>query len=682
MIVDQISRDLSLKRLSVAAVIGLLESDATIPFIARYRKEQTAGLNETELRQIQMRYQYYSELEDRKSTILRSIQVLNKLSPELKTSIDRCMDKQLLEDLYLPYKTKRKTKADVAIANGYLPVAQAIMKQQSYPCLSQDALAGATDIIAQWISDSSVYRQTVRQCVMRTGQLKTKRVSRDHAIKTKFDMYSDFSERLASAASHRLLAIRRGERENIIRWTVDIDHDAMLLDLEGLIIKQPQGLHVAALKHAIRDAYKRLIYPSVQNECFKYYCDRAESDSIVTFSQNLKMLLMAPPAGAVVIMGIDPGFRSGCKLAIVDRTGQFQRSKTIYPIQPHLNHAESERIVLDLLSTYSVELIAIGNGTGSKETVAFIRQLISDHQLSVIPVVVSEAGASVYSASELAIQEYPDLDVTIRGAISIAHRLQDPLAALVKIDPKSIGVGQYQHDVNQRQLKEALTYTISSVVNAIGIDVNTASWSLLAYVSGIGVNMAQHIVAYREKHGPFTTRHSLLKVPKLGPKVFEQCAGFLRVRQGVNQLDATAVHPESYELAEALLSCGCDLEQIDLLSFVTETVGLPTLRDIQSELLKPSRDPRAEFQYATFDDEIDDIADLQSGMILEGVVTNVTNFGAFVDIGVHQDGLIHISKLSTQFVKNPHDIVAVGDRVRVSVLDVDRELNRIQLAKQ
>ncbi len=674
-LLSYLATDTSLHSSAILATLTLLDEGATIPFIARYRKERTFGLDETQLRLIQIKYEFYTTLFTRQKSILKSMTEQGALTAHLKEKIEATRDKQSLEDLYLPYKKGRKTKADIAIEKGYEPLAKQLLSQTLTERPSKEALEGACHIVAQKISDNAAYRQYIRKEMLSYGQLKTKVTRKFKAEKTKFDMYYDFTERLSHAASHRVLAIRRGEKEKIINWKIIVDEARMLSFLERHIIKNKNFSLLQVLQYTIKEAYTKSLSPSIQKECFTLKVDEAEVASISVFAKNFEKLLLAPPVGAKVIMGIDPGFRTGCKIAIVDKTGVYKDTATIFPVPPVQKMAEAERIVLAFLSKYKVDLIAIGNGTGSKETMVFIKALIKKESLTVIPVIVNEAGASVYSASELAIEEYPQLDVTVRGAISIAHRLQDPLAEFVKIDPKAIGVGQYQHDVNQGALKKSLSFSTETVVNKIGVDLNTASASLLTYISGIGPTLAQNILRYRHQNGSFKTRKALLKVPKLGAKAFEQCAGFLRIKEGGDPLDNTAIHPESYNLATKISSNTRELSH-----YVTDTVGLPTLQHIADELLKPSVDPRAEFSYANFDDEVDDIADLKEGMSLEGVVTNVTNFGAFVDIGVHQDGLIHISKLSNTFVKDPHDIVSVGDTVKVTVMTVDAQMKRISLA--
>jgi len=705
--VKTISNQLAISSFSVAQAITLLDGGATIPFIARYRKEQTKGLDETQLRSIQESYTYYMSLCTRKETIVASIQVQGKLTDDLKREIDDCTHLQHLEDLYSPYKKRRKTKADVAIENGLEPLADAMFKippsQQKISVTlgylsedvttHQDALDGACHIIAQRISDTASYREWVRQHMMKKGVLKTAVTTAFKDKKTKYDMYAKFSEPLRSAAGHRLLAIRRGEKEKVLRWKIDVESTHVEAYLESKLIKNKNLLFKADIQSAIRDSFSRLLSPSLQTECFNTKCEEAEQSSIQVFSKNLEQLLLSPPLGTEVVMGVDPGFRTGSKVAVVDKQGEFLENQTIFPAPPYNKIKEAATIVESLVKRYGITFVAVGNGTASKETMKFIKDVIQSHQLKCTAVMVNESGASVYSASDMAINEYPDLDVTVRGAISIAHRLQDPLSELVKIDPKSIGVGQYQHDVNQTQLKEALGFTTEFVVNRVGVDVNTASTALLEYVSGIGPVVAKHIVSYRTQYGPFRNRNTLLKVPKLGKKCFEQCSGFLRIKKGENRLDDSSIHPESYPIVRSMASnlnvSVADLigntsliEQISCDDYVTDSIGLLTLKDIVEELKKPGLDPRKEFDYAQFDDDIDDLSQLKKGMALEGVVTNVTNFGAFVDIGVHQDGLIHISNLSQSFVNNPHDIVSVGEKVHVVVIDVDQDRNRIQLKLQ
>jgi protein Tex len=679
-LIKYISKKTAISNHQIATTLTLFSEGATIPFMARYRKERTGGLDEIQIREIQERHNYYEELVDRKQTILKSIEEQSKLTPELRCAIENCFNKQILEDIYLPFKQKRKTKADIAREKGFEPLANFILNQTGVTDLdaSPDAIAGAQDIIAQHISDTAQYRQYIRGYIYQKANITSKATKDWLDKKSKFEMYYNFSENMSKAASHRVLAVRRGAKEKVINYKLVIDDEVLIAYLESKIIKSENFIFHKELKEAIFDSYKRLIFPSIQTECFTTKCAEAETESIKVFSTNLKNLLLASPLGQKTIMGIDPGFRTGCKVAVIDSFGKYLTKATIFPTLSANKVGDAAVEVLKLVKKHSVQFIAIGNGTASKETMKFIKQTLKKANLEVIPVMVNEAGASVYSASKIAHNEFPDLDLTVRGSISIARRLQDPLAELVKIDPKAIGVGQYQHDVNQTDLKHSLDFTTEYCVNYVGVDLNTASSSLLSYVSGIGPTLANNIVLYRNQNNGFKNRKELKKVPKLGARAYEQCAGFLRIKNGDNPLDNTGIHPESYNIAKKIIG---NLEDINLNDYVSDTVGLPTLEDIKNELQKPGLDPREEFTYAKFDDEVDDISNLKKGMVLEGVITNVTNFGAFTDIGVHQDGLIHISNLSDQFVKNPADIVTVGMRVKVEVLDVDLDLKRIQLKK-
>jgi uncharacterized protein len=696
------------KNSSVDNTVAMLEEGSTIPFIARYRKEKTGELNEIVIRSISERWEYYKELEKRKETIIKTINDQDKMTPELRKQIEECLDKNKLEDIYLPYKPKRRTRAMIAKEKGLEPLAQIMIEQKPLKETKEqivarfidpekqvetydDAVKGACDIIAEMISDDAGIRGWVRKQVWEKGMLHSK-ARKDWADKpSKFQNYYDFSELLKKSPSHRFLAIRRGSLENVLAWKIEIEKDSFLEFIKQKIIKNPECLFYQELESAIEDSFNRLIFVSIEMEVFVMKLEEAEKEAIGVFTDNLHKLLLSAPAGNKVIMGIDPGFRTGCKVVVIDNKGDFKEFSAIYPHQAN-RIDESEAIVLGMIKKYDVELIAIGNGTASKESDAFIRQLIKKHKLDIASVVVSEAGASVYSASETAAKEFPDQDVTVRGAISIARRLQDPLAELVKIDPKAIGVGQYQHDVNQSNLKKALNLTVESCVNYVGVELNTASGELLSFVSGIGPTLAKNIVEFRKQNGPFKSRKQLLKVAKLGPKVFEQSAGFLRIRENTYPLDNSAIHPEAYPVVEQMAQDnGVSLDKIigneSLISkvkienYVTEDRGLPTLQDILKELKKPGRDPRKEFTSIKFSDEVNEIKDLSEGMVLPGTVTNVTNFGAFVDIGVHQDGLIHISQLSDSFVRNPHNVISVGDNVKVEVLGVDIPLKRISLKR-
>jgi len=706
-IISNIAKDLELNYLSVKNTVELFEDGATIPFIARYRKEKTNGLDETDIRSISEKLEYYNELEKRKETILKTIEGQDKLTAGLKQKILSCTDKNMLEDMYLPFKPTKRTRATLAKEKGLEPLADLIYLQHKITGTKksivskyidpkkgvltyEDALTGALDIIAETISNNEYIRRLVRNNATNWGRICSKAKKDWIEKQSKFQNYYEFSELIQRSPSHRMLAIRRGSSENVLTWKIEVDEKYIIGLIESEIVKSNDFLFNTELTFAVKDSFKRLIFPSIEKEVFNLKMEEAEKEAIKVFSKNLKNLLLSPPAGGRVIMGIDPGYRSGCKVVVIDQKGDFKKFNAIFPHESQKRGDEAERILLDLIEQYEVELISIGNGTASKETDIFVRDVIIRHNLNVGSVVVSEAGASVYSASENAIKEFPDLDVTIRGAISIARRLQDPLAELVKIDPKSIGVGQYQHDIDQKELKRFLDMTVESCVNYVGVELNTASVELLSYVSGIKRAIAGNIVRYRSEQGLFKSRKELNGVSKLGPRTFEQCAGFLRIRGSSNPLDNSAIHPETYHIVEKMANDRkVSLDQIigneKLISliyiekYVTEDFGIPTLTDILGELKKPGIDPRKEFKSVEFSADINDLEDLTEDMILEGNVTNVTNFGAFVDIGVHQDGLIHISKLSNSFVKDPNDIVSVGDTVTVKVLDVDVALKRISL---
>lgn len=692
---------------SVKNTVELLADDATVPFIARYRKEMTGGLDETQIRGVQEKWGYYLELEKRKEFVLKTIASQDKLTDELRKKIIACEEKQPLEDLYLPYKPKKRTKAMIAREKGLEPLAVLIMKQEKLAVdkdailvdfvstetgvlSTQEALNGALDIIAEDIADSPEIRGWLRQYIETKGVLTTKARKEWADKKTKYEMYYAFSEPVADAVSHRLLAIRRGALEGVLSWTIAVDSKKVLSFIEDHVITNDDALFIDDIYVTIQAVYKRLSI-SLESEVFTKALQEAEREAISVFSKNLQNLLLDPPAGHHVIMGIDPGFRTGCKVAVLDAYGTFKEYQAIFPHPPQHDETSAASVILGFIKKYDIALIAIGNGTASRETETFVRGIVPKNS-GVQIVMVSEAGASVYSASETAIREFPQLDVTVRGAISIARRLQDPLSELVKIDPKSIGVGQYQHDVNQNQLKGSLDVVVESCVNYVGVDVNVASLELLSYVSGIGKALAKNIVDHRAASGPFAKRNDLLKVPKLGAKAFEQSAGFLRIKNGKNRLDDSSIHPERYAIVKRMaqdLSVDVDalignkqvIAKISLDTYVSDDVGLPTLKDIAAELQKPGLDPRDEFTAVEFRDDIQDINDLHEDLELTGKVTNVTNFGAFVDIGVHQDGLVHISKLSDRFVKDPHEVVAVGDTVRVKVLSVDTELKRISLER-
>ncbi|MCG2712150.1 MAG: RNA-binding transcriptional accessory protein [Candidatus Omnitrophica bacterium] len=707
-IIKHISKELNQKISDVNNTVELLDEGATIPFISRYRKEKTGGLNEIVIRSISEKWDYYRELGKRKETIIKTITEQGKLTPELQKQITECLDKNKLEDIYLPFKPKKRTRAAIAKEKGLAPLADIMLKQEILtqakeqivePYINpekqvntyEDAIKGACDIIAETISDDASIRGWVRKRVWEKGVLHSQ-VKKQWADKeSKFQNYYEFRELLKKAPSHRVLAIRRGTQEEVLNWKIDIEKEMFIDFIKGQVIKNPKCLFKDELENAVVDSFQRLIFVSIELEAFVLKIEEAGKEAINVFSDNMHKLLLAAPAGNKVIMGIDPGFRTGCKVVVIDAKGDFKEFTAIYPHEQK-RQPQAEEVLIRFIKKYNVELIAIGNGTASKETDIFIRQLIKKHKLKLNSVVVSEAGASVYSASEVAAREFPDADVTVRGAISIARRLQDPLAELVKIDPKSIGVGQYQHDVSQHALKRALDLTVESCVNYVGVELNTASCELLSFVSGIGRAVAKNIVDFRKEKGPFKSRKELLKVSKLGPKAFEQSAGFLRIRDNTNPLDNSAIHPEAYSVVEKMAKDhNVSLEKIigdekliasiEIEKYISDDFGVPTLEDILKELKKPGRDPRREFKSIIFSDAINTIEDLSVGMTLDGVITNVTNFGAFVDIGVHQDGLIHISQLSDSYVRNPQEIVSVGDEVKVEVLKVEIPLKRIALKR-
>jgi protein Tex len=708
-VVNSIQKDVDKPLDSVVNTIMLLESGATIPFIARYRKEKTGNLDEIAIRTISDRLEYYKELEARKSTILKSIESQKKLTEDLKKRINDCVDKATLEDIYLPYKPKLKTRATAAKEKGLGPLADIMLREHAgkitkeeavAPFINEEkgvasfkeAVAGAKDIIAEYVASIASVRGWVRNYILENGMLKSEPRKDFKEQKTKFSTYYETSELIKKAPSHRLLAIRRGTKEEVLLWKIVVDEDYIVSVIQGALIKKAPLLFKQEVEDAARESYTRLMATSLSVEVFVAAQQKAEEEAISVFSKNLRNLLLAPPAGTKITVGIDPGFRTGCKIAVVDEKGDFKEFSTIYPTPPENDQVGSEAVLMDIIEEYEPQLIAIGNGTASKETEQFVNWLQDKHKLSIPVVMVSEAGASVYSASEAAGKEFPDLDLTARGAISIARRLQDPLSELVKIDPKAIGVGQYQHDVNQRDLKRSLDLTVESCVNHVGVDINIASVELLSYVSGIGRAIAENIVQYRSDNGKFNSRRDLKNIPRLSDKVFEQCAGFLKIRNAENPLDNSAIHPEAYHIVEKmaqdknipvkeLIANAKAIDSLPVEKYVSGDIGLLTLRDIVSELKKPGRDPRENFTNVEFSKTINDIEDLSEGMTLTGTVTNVTNFGTFVDIGVHQDGLIHISQLAEQFVKNPYDIVAVGDRLKVEVLEVDPELKRISLRR-
>ena len=705
-----IAKALGIGQDQVRATIELLEAGNTIPFIARYRKEATRALDEIALRAIEEALAKARELGARKTTILKTIDEQGQLTVALRRQIEECDDKKVLEDLYLPFKPKRRTRATIARERGLQPLADLLLRQERLGKSRSDvlrafvsaekevpdeaaALQGACDIVAEQWSEDANTRGWLAKHAAQSGHIvsKVKRGKNEEAAK--FEMYFDHQELCKRVPSHRFLAMKRGEAEGLLRVGIAVDDEVVGRRLKQELVRNPQFEFHKELLATVDDCYERLLMPATESAVLQELKEQADKEAIGVFARNLRELLLAAPAGPKVTIGLDPGFRTGCKVAVVDGTGKYLANTTIYPTPPRNDTEHAAATLKALIAKYDAKLIAIGNGTASRETDMFVTKLLKAEKLDVTKVVVSESGASVYSASEMAAKEHPDLDVTVRGALSIARRLQDPLAELVKIDPKAIGVGQYQHDVSQPQLKKSLDWEVESCVNSVGVDVNMASAPLLSYVAGIGPKLADGIVAYRNANGRFADRRQICKVPKLGPKAFEQAAGFLRIRDGSQPLDNSAVHPESYPVVERMaaslkVSTGQLVGNAALASrlkadeFVDGQVGLPTVRDILSELAKPGRDPRSEFKIATFADDVHELEDLREGMILEGAVTNVTRFGAFVDIGVHQDGLVHISELDNQFVQDPSDVVAVGDVVRVKVLEVDLERRRIALSRK
>jgi uncharacterized protein len=708
--IDRLTGEFSHNRRQIENTLQLLEEGCTIPFISRYRKEKTGELDEVQIQAIRDRYEYMRELEARKVAVLESIETQGKLTEDLRKQIRACTVKQELEDLYLPYRPKRRTRATVAKEKGLEPLAQIIKEYiESEADLdvicapfidperevnsAEEALQGAKDILAEEASEDPEFRASIRNAYESDGEVVSRVKKKHEGIQSKFDMYYDYREKLRDIPSHHFLAMKRGESEGILTVGIEGPDDTILHQQATSWVQHPDSYFAPLMKEALEDGYDRLARPSIAGELMQAGKGAADDESIVVFEKNLRNLLLQPPGGQKTAMGIDPGYRTGCKVAVVDRTGRFCEKTTIYPTEPFNRVDEAESNLLSLIGKYHIEVIAIGNGTASRETHSFVKGMLQRRKSrkDIRVYVVNESGASVYSASELARQEFPDLDVTVRGAISIARRFQDPLAELVKIDPKSIGVGQYQHDVDQKKLKFKLSEVVEFVVNQVGVEINSASGSLLEYVSGITPSLAKHIVEYRFKNGAFRSRDEFRNVPRFGDKAFEQAAGFLRIHGAAHPLDSSAVHPESYPIVERMASdLGVSIgelvenesliERIDLERYCTGEVGLPTLRDIVEELKKPGRDPREEVTSFEFSEEINDISDLEVGMLLDGIVTNVTNFGAFVDVGVHQDGLVHISQMSKRFVKNPYEVCSVGQKVRVKVLNIDTERKRISLS--
>jgi uncharacterized protein len=700
-----IAQTLNLPLRGVVAVIELLDDGGTVPFIARYRKEATGNLDEVQIRDIEEKLAYFRDLAERRETILASIAEQGKLTDELKARIEATLDKSELEDLYLPYKPKRRTKATIAREKGLEPLAQYLWAQQNSAepleifaatfvnaevgvASVDEALEGARHIVAEWISEDADLRKALRQMVFDEGVVISKKAMDAVDEQEKFKMYYEYKEPVKTIPSHRMLAIRRGEGENILYFLIEVEPERAVAIIQKHVLRE-RGDWTHQLEIAIDDAWKRLLNASIQGEIRLELKKRSDTEAIKVFRDNLYNLLLAPPAGPISVLGIDPGLRTGCKVAVVDETGKLLAHDVLYLHTSKHGNAEAMPKLEALLRQHNVRAIAIGNGTAGRETDAFVRDFLREKGIDTIfSVTVSESGASVYSASAVARQEFPDLDLTVRGAISIARRLQDPLSELVKVDPKSIGVGQYQHDVDQRQLQESLETVIESCVNKVGVDLNTSSWTLLRFVAGITERTALNIVSHRNEKGSFRSRKQVLEVAGIGPKTFEQAAGFLRIRNGDNPLDMTAVHPESYPVVEqiaGLLHASVEeliqkpqlLEQVDRSQL---SAGAFTVNDILAELRKPGRDPRDKFVAPSFRDEVRELADVEPGMVLEGVVTNVTKFGAFVDIGVHQDGLVHISELSNRYIKEPSEAVKTGQIVKVKVLSVDAKAKRIALS--
>lgn len=710
-IIKKIAGELNLKPNQVANTIKLLDDGNTVPFIARYRKEMTGELDEGVIREIESRTAYLRNLENRKQEVIRLIDEQGKLTPELVEKINGAEVLQEVEDLYRPYKPKRRTRATIAKEKGLEPLAETLLAQDvmegditqlAVPFVNEEkgvaspeeALQGAADIIAEWVSDNAEFRKVIRDLTINEGILISKG---EQGTKSEYEMYYDYKERVKTIPPYRVLAVNRGEREGFLSVKIEAPDEKILTYLNSEVVKREESITAPLVFRAVEDAYKRLIAPSIEREVRNELTSTAEDHAIKVFSENLSHLLLQAPIKGRVVLGIDPAYRTGCKIAVVDETGKLLETGVIYPTPPQNEIEKSKEVILDLVRKHGVSLISIGNGTASRETELFVAQLIRESGQNIHYIVVSEAGASVYSASKVAREEFPDLDVSVRGAISIARRVQDPLAELVKIEPKSIGVGQYQHDVNQKKLAESLAAVVESCVNSVGVDLNTASFSLLKYVAGVSSRVAKNIVNYRNEKGAFKRREELKQVPHLGEQTFIQCAGFLRIPGAENPLDNTPVHPESYSLAEGILrEAGFALDDLKdgrwtkvkeaLKDIDVEDIaerlggGIPTIRDIIEALMKPGRDPREDMPQPIFKKDVLKMEDLKPDMVLTGTVRNVVDFGAFVDIGVGQDGLVHISELSDKFVKRPMDVVAVGDLVRVRVLSVDVERERISLS--
>ncbi len=695
-----ISQSLQLSEKQIQNTINLLTEGATIPFISRYRKEMTDGMDEVQVAAVKEQYDKLCELSKRKETVLSTIEEQGKLTDELRIRIANCWNSSELEDIYLPYKPKRRTRAEIAREKGLEPLARMLMKQNAGDVKrmcgtfinekvkdTDEGLAGAQDIIAEWINESEAARNAVRKSFSYDGVISSKLIKGKEEEAQKYRDYFEMSEKLSRCSSHRLLAMRRGEAEGFLRVAINPDDEKCLDKLERIFVKASNESGDVVYE-AVKDCYKRLLKPGIETEFATESKLKADTEAIRVFAENLRQLLLAPPLGQKRVLGIDPGFRTGCKIVCLDAQGALLHNETIYPHQPQNEQAKASRSIQKMVEAYKIQAIAIGNGTAGRETEHFIQNIRYDREVQVF--VVSENGASIYSASKIARDEFPDYDVTVRGAVSIGRRLMDPLAELVKIDPKSIGVGQYQHDVDQTMLKKSLDQTVENAVNRVGVNLNTASKHLLTYVSGLGPQLAQNIVDYRTENGPFSSRKQLMKVPKMGAKTFEQCAGFLRIPNAENPLDNSAVHPESYSVVERMAK---DLkvkvaelvlnkpiiQSVDKQLYVSDKIGMPTLTDILLELEKPGRDPRESVKVFEFDATIKTINDLRIGLELPGIVTNITNFGAFVDVGIKENGLVHISNMSDKFISNPAEIVAVHQHVKVQVLEVDAIRKRVQL---
>lgn len=710
-IIAKLTGEFNLKPFQVQNTVKLIDDGNTIPFIARYRKEMTGELNDQVLRELYDRLMYLRNLEARREEVLRLIDEQGKLTDEITASLKKAVTLQEIEDIYRPFRPKRRTRATIAKEKGLEPLAKILFAQEiksgtieeiALPFVDaeksvnsvEEALNGAMDIIAEDISDNAEFRKEIREMFYRLGTIVTKAKKEEDSV---YRMYYDFSEPVAKIANHRILAVNRGEKEEFLQVKIDVPVERVTTYLKSKCVNKTRSITSEYVERAIEDSYDRLIFPSVEREVRNELTEKAQEQAMKVFSTNLKNLLLQPPVKGNVVLGLDPAYRTGCKIGVVDETGKVLETAVIYPTPPQNKVEEAKKVMKHLIDKYKVDIISIGNGTASKESEIFVAELLKEIDRKVYYMVVSEAGASVYSASKLGAEEFPDFDVALRSAVSIARRLQDPLAELVKIDPKAIGVGQYQHDMNQKRLGECLGGVVEDCVNSVGVDLNTASPSLLSYVSGINAAIARNIVEYRETNGKFKSREEIKKVKKLGDKAFEQCAGFLRIPDGNNVLDNTSVHPESYKAASKLLEImGYSMEDVkqrklDKLKQEVENkgiaeiaseigVGIPTLRDILNELLKPGRDPRDELPKPVLLTDVLDIEDLKPGMVLTGTVRNVADFGAFVDIGVHQDGLVHISELCDRYVKSPMEVVAVGDIVKVRILDVDVKRKRISLS--